>query len=382
MPPGKPQLAARAAMLAAVLGGMGCGASQKSPEPAAQNRVLALSINPRPIPSPATSDIIAAVDLAVSAGVRGTAVTYRWSDLEPSAGRLDVHDLASGVEYFGNGRKLTLLLGIQVLNTTAKETPADLQDVAFDSPTMTARFHALLDAVVPVLNSHVAYLSIGNEVDVYLSRTGEWDAYRRFYEDAASYARSRLPGVKVGVTAISGALAGPDGPRIQALNATSDVWILTYYPLAPDFHPTGPASVASAFPAMVAAAGTKPVVIQELGYPSAALLDSSEQEEADFFANAFTAWEAQGDRIPFVNVFALHDFDPAICPQIASYYGVFGHAEFEAYLCSLGLRRADGTQKAAWPVFVDGAARVGRSSGVNPSSLVVHAPPRGRVGRP
>lgn len=271
-----------------------------------------------------------------------------------------MRDLASGVEYFGNGRKLTLLLGLQVLNTTAKEAPADLQAVAFDSPAMTARFRALLDAVVPVLNGHVKYLSIGNEVDVYLSRTGEWEAYRRFYEDAATYVRTRFPGVKVGVTTIYGALAGPDGTRIRSLNATSDVWIFTYYPLGSDFHPTGPASVGSAFPAMVAAAGAKPVVVQELGYPSAPLLDSSEQEQADFLANAFPAWAAQGDRIPFVNVFALHDFDPALCLQLASYYGVVGHADFEAFLCSLGLRRADGTPKTAWPVFVDGASRLVR----------------------
>ncbi len=37
-----------------------------------------------------------------------------------------------------------------------------------------------------------------------------------------------------------------------------------------------------------------------------------------------------------------------MCDQFAAYHGLPGQANFKAYLCSLGLRRVDGTPKLAW----------------------------------
>lgn len=327
--------------------------------PASGRRVLAISANPRSDPAPVPADVVAAVDLAEDAGARGMFLSERWSVLEPSAGRFDLSDFAKGVEFF-RGRGSTLLVGIQVINTTVRETPPDLHRVAFDAPQMKARFHALIDALAPILGGRVAYLSIGNEVDVYLALTGEWDAYRDFYEDAASYARGRLAGVRVGVTVTyAGGVAGAAATQVKALNAASDVWLVTYYPLASNFHVRLPGDVETALPAMVEAAGGKPVVVQELGYPESNLLGATRELQADFVSRALYTWQAQGGRIPFLNVFLMHDFPEELCGQLASYYGLGRSAEFEAYVCSLGLRERDGTPKLAWQALVDAAAHTG-----------------------
>lgn len=66
------------------------------------------------------------------------------------------------------------------------------------------------------------------------------------------------------------------------------------------------------------------------------------------------AWRRAGVRIPFLNWFALHDFTTAMCQQFGTYYGLPGDANFKAYLCSLGLRRVDGSPKLAWQAMMDG----------------------------
>jgi hypothetical protein len=38
-------------------------------------------------------------------------------------------------------------------------------------------------------------------------------------------------------------------------------------------------------------------------------LRSSEQKQADFVANVYTAWDRAGDKIPFLSFFLEHDID-------------------------------------------------------------------------
>jgi hypothetical protein len=331
------------------------GTTGAEPPPRAGARVLAISTNPRPIPPPTSSDFLAAFDLAAAAGARGGFLSYTWSSLEADAGKLDVRRVRDDIA-FAQSRGLRILLGVQVINTTAKETPADLQNVPFDDARMRARFHTLIDSIASVL-PNVTYLSIGNEVGTYLSSTSGWDAYRAFYTEGAGYIRAKAPTVLVGVTNEYLRAAGPDRSQAAALNAASDIAVFTYYPLGSNFHVTGPTATRSAFPDMLALANGKPVIVQELGYPSASLLGSSEQQQADFFTDAIAQWAAQrSEQMPFLNVFLLHDFTQAQCDAFGVYYALPNSAEFKAFLCSLGLRSVDGTPKAAWAAL-EAAAR-------------------------
>jgi hypothetical protein len=292
--------------------------------------------------------------LASSAGVRGDLVTKPWSGLESNENTFTLGELRGNIA-FAASRGRTVLLGLQLINTTAKEVPADLAATAFDAPAMRARFRALIDSLAPQIRSSVTYLSIGNEVDVYLAaHPDKLTAYEHFYDDAVAYVHTVAPAVKVGVTVTFDGANGAGREAMAALGSTSDVIIMTYYPLGANFSPRGPESVLTDLPRMVTLAGGKPLVLQEVGYPSADLLASSEAEQAQFITNVFTAWREQEQAIPFLSVFLMHDLTPAICDGLGTYYGLPDNAPFEAFLCSLGLRAANGTPKLAWQAFVRG----------------------------
>lgn len=318
--------------------------------PGLAGQQLAISAVPRQQPAPTIQDYIAAADLASSAGARADYESATWSDLATTAGLAKAKD---ALNYAGLARGWDLLFGIRVIDTTVKATPADLVPVPFDSPQMRRRFHALVDALRPVLNGHVRYLSVGNEVDAYLSaHPDQWDAYRGFYSDVVAYIHAVLTGIRVGVTAIFDHTAGAERSQVAALDRLSDVCIFTYYPLGDRFVPRPPDTASRDIPEMVALAAGRPVVIQEVGYPSAGQLSSSEAAQASFVSRVIEAWRGVGAQVPFLNWFALHDFTPSLCQQLSAYYGLPGDANFRAYLCSLGLRRVDGTPKPAWQALL------------------------------
>jgi len=343
-----------AAVLAALFA---CGSDSSGP--AAHTRTLSISASPRQIPPPTASDFVSAFDLVYGAGARGQLIAATWKELEPTAGAIDVSSLVGQLDD-GGDREPTIFVGLQVINTVAKEVPADLADSAFDAVAMRQRFHALIDALATALPGRITYLSIGNEVDGYLESTGQWTAYRAFYEDALDYAHAKLPGVRVGVTGGYEGVVGARHTQMAALNTRSDVIMLTYYPIGADFQVDVPTITRTAFPAMLAAAGRKPVIIQELGYPASPLLGSSDALQAAFFSDAIDQWsQIDGSRMPFVNLFLLHDFTAEECDAFGDYYGIPNNAQFEAYLCTLGLRLADGTPRPAWQAVVDAAREAG-----------------------
>ncbi len=336
---------------------LGCGSD--SAAPGAHGRVLSISTDPPQIPPPTLDDFKAAADLAYNAGARGQLLTATWRELEPTPGAIDVSQLVSQLDY-GGSREATIYVGIQVINTVAKEVPPDLADSAFDAATTRARFHALLDAVAAALPARITYLSLGNEVDGYLQSTNQWTEYRTFYEDALDYAHAKMPGVKVGVTGGYDGVVGSLHAQMALLNTRSDAIMLTYYPIGTNFQVDAPTSARAAFPAMLAAAGSKPVVIQELGYPASPLLGSSDAKQAAFFTDAIEQWSIiDGARMPYVNLFLLHDFTQAECDAFGDYYGIPNNAQFEAYLCTLGLRLADGTPRPAWDAVIVAARNAG-----------------------
>ncbi|MBI1259655.1 MAG: hypothetical protein GC204_19480 [Chloroflexi bacterium] len=317
-------------------------------------QVLGMAQNPPMEPTPQLMDYLNAAQLAHSTGVKGNESTEKWSALESSGGDIQIDDFAEGINGYQSYFHDTAFLGIQVLNTTAKETPSDLMNVPFDDPQMLTRFNAFIDALLAKLAAPPRYLSIGNEVDVYLSaHPQEWAAYKTFYDGAVAHVHQVAPQVQVGVTATYGGLL-QHSDEVTALNQHSDVFILTYYPLKADFSVQSPDAPLTDFPKMVELANGLPVVLQEVGYPSAELLGSSEDAQAQFVTSIFTAWESAGDAIPFLDFFLLTDMSENFCSTLESYYGLT-HPNFHAYLCSLGLRSADGTPKQAWQTFVDEA---------------------------
>lgn len=336
----------------------GCGGDgSESSAPGGSSPVvqrLSLAMNPRAVPPPTTQDFLNAIDLAFSAGVTAATLTYTWSALEPQPQRYALDEVRETIAFY-TARQADIYLGIQVLNTVKRETPSDLLTVPFDAPQMRARFRALLDRLLPLLNARVKYLSIGNEVNVYLeAHPAEWATYQTFYEDALAYSHQQMPRLLVGVTATYGGASGVSQALLARLNTQSDVVIYTYYPLRENFQVQSPQAPLTDFPTMLTLAAGRPVLLQEVGFPTDPLNGSSEALAAAFVSNTLTAWRAAGASMPFLSYFLLHDLDAATCELLQLYYGL-PTPTFKAYLCSLGLRRMDGSPKPGWDRFVAGA---------------------------
>lgn len=357
-------LSGLAFIVACALAACGGGGSSSDTPPTQAPGLLAISASPRTEPPPTATDFIAAIDQVREAGARASFISYTWSKLEPQPEVYDLRELEDAIAYQGRTRGLTLFLGIQMINTVRREVPADLANTPWDAPQMRTRFQSLLDQIIPLFGNSVRYVSLGNEVDVYLEQNPqEWATFQLFFEEAAAYLRARVPGLRVGVTATFDGINGAAAVRFAALNATSDVTILTYYPLTTDFTVRPSSAPATDFPRMLQIAGGKPIVLQEVGYPADALNTSSEAAQAEFVRNVFAEWRGSNGRIALLNYFLLHDIPDSLCDELARYYGVVGDGgRFRSYLCTLGLKRADGAERAAWAALKDAAG----ASGISP----------------
>jgi hypothetical protein len=314
--------------------------------------VFGISTVPRLVPAPGPKDYLDALDEVRAAGAHGSFESASWSDLATPAGLNKLVDALGSVQQHYD----VVLLTLKVIDTTNRTTPPDLAGLAFDAPEVKRRFHAVIDALKPSIGPKVRYVSIGNEVDVYLAaHPATFDAYARFYADAVAYVHATLPGVRVGVTGTFDGARGGFAAKLAQLNQESDVEVLTYYPLGARFVPRSPGTAKPDIAQMLQIAAGRPLVLQEVGYPSATRLSSSEDAQAQFATQVMAAWHAAGDRIPLLNWFALGDLTTDVCDTFTSYYQLPGDPNFSAYLCSLGLRRSDGVPKAAWQAFVDAA---------------------------
>jgi hypothetical protein len=318
-------------------------------------RVLALTDLPPLVGAPSPQEFIDARDLATSVGCSGAVLSYSWPALESTSGVVDAAEL-EGVIEFQEGR--VLYLGIQVLNTTVAELPPDLEGVALDASAVLDRFENFLEQLAPSLE-HMRYLSIGNEVDVYLAlHPDQRPAWLHFLEHAATTARRVAPGILVGTTVTE---RGAEDAGYVELVAGLDVHCVTFY--------HGRSGVDGEFEVADLAArriqelvdgieDDRPVVFQELGHPSHPSL-AGEDEQARFVASAFEGLDAVRTRVPFVNWFLLYDFPPEFVRGQVAYYGLDPEAadDLTAFLGSLGLHRSDGSEKPGWQVFVDASRR-------------------------
>ncbi len=326
-------------------------ASAQTPAPQPLPGRLSISSIPRTEPTPTIQDYIDAAEMAHAAGATGSVITFHWSELEPEPHVFALDDFEGGLGYQRATVDYQSLVGVQLINTTNRETPPDLRETPFGAPEFIERFKALFDVMLPMLAEDVRYFSIGNEVDVYFSlHPDELDAYAGFFVATRDYVHERAPWLAVGVTLTFDGLTA-NAETLAPLIDASDVLIATYYPLGLGGEPD-PTAPLRDIPFLLEAAGDKPLVVQEIGYPASPLLGSSEEDQAAFVHYVFEAWREAGARIPFLNFFLLHDLPASLCTELTGYYGLPNNEVFYEFLCTLGLRQADGTPRLAWPAFV------------------------------
>jgi hypothetical protein len=308
-------------------------------------RLQVLSVAASPAQNMSASE---ALTMVRNAGARGQGVSLHWPAMEPSPGVYDFTE-ANQIDTIQLQGPFRIHVTLGVINTTVRQVPADLASAAFDSPQFEARFQDMLTAFLNQFGSRIDSIAIGNEVDVYLSANPtQWSAYANFYGKVSALVRTLYPSIKVGVTATFGGATDPlTGPLIAGLNSVSDMFMMNYYPLNSNFTPLDPSVVAGDFTEILAASPDKPILLQEVGFPTSTNLGSSEQLQAQFVTNVFSAWIDAGDKIQFLSFFLLHDDTPQACQQVANEFGI-SDPNFVAFFCSLGLRNSDGTDKLGW----------------------------------
>jgi hypothetical protein len=255
---------------------------------------------------------------------------------------------------------MQVMLTIPTLDTTRRTMPDDLLTLPMDDPRVLARFDQLLaDLITPEVATTLDYVSIGNEVDGYLgAHPEELPAFRSFTNHA--YATLRQLGVTAPtcVTLMVPAVLADDTSVADTLLEPCSVVPLTYYPQDPGFQFRDPSTVPAELNRVLSAAGTKPIVFQEIGYASDSANNGSEARQRAFLEAALTTLAFHRDRVLAVNINWYCDIPRSEAESLAQDLYEYapndpGYDAFVGFLASLGLKREDGTAKLAYQTFLD-----------------------------
>lgn len=272
-----------------------------------------------------------------------------WEDIEPDTGQFDQNWMAESLDimnlyYPAVGIPLELVL--TPTNTVVRTVPTELEVLPFDHPDMINGYKRLLDTVFArIPNVELTALNIGNESDVLFGTdASKFQAFQNFLAAVIPHAKALYQQyhgepLLVGTTLTSDGMIHPDQRSLcQDLNSVTDLVSTTYYPLRPDFTVHPPDKVLEDFDSLVLFYGTiNPIYINEAGYPSSAVCNSSETMQAQFFSYLFEAWDQHQEAIPYVTVFKSTDWSQQMVEDLGDYYGIQAPTFLE-FLRTLGVR--------------------------------------------
>jgi hypothetical protein len=290
-----------------------------------------------------------AFNTAKSVGIDFVALTLNWDIIETSPGVYDDTwpDVANAY-YPTQGMKLALILSS--VATVADCRPADLRLLAWNDPSVVQRYKNLVDHVLSRLSAvNLISLSVGSEVDGYLGTdTAKWNEYTDFYSQTSAYVKTKVSSqTSVGVKTTFDSTVTRQPALVQALNASSDAILVTYYPLKADFTVKNPDIVSADFASLTALYPGRKIQFLEIGYPSGTLCISSEELQRRFVENVFSAWDAHDDAVTLVNFEWLHDLSQSEVDWYAEFFGI-SDPRFKEYIKTLGLRYFNGAEKTAF----------------------------------
>ena len=317
--------------------------------------------HPQPVPNsgltpnrfakePLTEAVMKArLQQTVAAGVSYVSGTAKWAELETAPKKYSLE----AIQYFleaASGSNLPVSYTLRIIDTVARDVPSDLRNTDWSDSRMRDRGFALADMVAPLFKDRVRWLSLGYEVDSYLQKhPAEAEHFTEFFAALKARFRKLLPSVEISSTAtFSGIAAFRD--QLRGLNDELDFLSLTYCPLNADFTVRDPAGVPGDFAQMKQVAGTRKIVLQEIGYPTAPATGGSEEKQAEFYRLSFREINRQPEKFAAVNFMNLADLSAGSARQFADFYSYHTPA-FEGVLQTMGLFNQQGEAKEAWSVF-------------------------------
>lgn len=330
-----------------------------TPHPAsADGRLLGIDLT-----QPENGNFSETYYMAKAAGIGFVQLTPGWNDIEPAKGTYkDPQDNLAAANMFYSHEGLRVAFSVSPLDTNINRMPTDLKGKDFNDPEVIGRYDEMMNTTLAKLDGVTLLdVSIGNEVDVSLGNDdAKWSQYTDFFNAAKDSLKAGRPNETVGVKATFYGLTRDNVKHLQALNKNSDVILVTYYPLNPDFTVRDPSVVKEDFDKICTLYPGKQIYFLEAGYPSSTLLNSSDEKQAEFVRDLFAAWDEHKDQITVVNFVYMHDISQADTDRMVGYYGL-NDPKFAAYLGTLGLRTSDDKDKPAWTVFKDEAKTRGFS---------------------
>ena len=328
-------------------------------------------------------DFLRNVRTARDAGARTTDVTFAWDEIERpyDSGAGDASVDASG-DASGDGgparsptqvfhpllhvanlvlsdQRVAATLTIDALDVGGTRAPAELATLALDDPELLTRYERVLDYALGQLpDLDLSALFLASSVDVSLGDDhAKHAAFATFMTNAAAHVHATRPSVKVGFVVTSdGAVARK--AHLASAWAASDVIGVTYLPIDSAAHVRATAEVAGAVASdidalLAAVPSSKPVIVREAGYPTAAANGGGEDGQAAFVAAVLGAWDRHAARIPVLTFRELFDADATTSAALAARHGHSDPA-FLVFLRSLGLQTAD-RAKPAFDALIKGS---------------------------
>jgi hypothetical protein len=312
--------------------------------------LIGLSANPFAT-EPLTPDTVRKhFEQSLSAGVNYIYLSPKWNELESAPGSYKFSDLDFQIGQ-ASRYKVPAVLNIRIVDTGSRAFPKDLENKSFRDPVVRERLLKLLEAMSSHLRGQVRYVMIGNEIDGYFKGHRDQVAdYAALFRAGADKVKQIVPGVPVSTTITFDGTSLADS-LFKGLLGECDFFSVTYYPLRPDFTVRDPGDVAKDISKIIAAAGGKPILLQEVGYPSGSLNGSSEEKQAQVFGNVLDQLNAHRAQFIGANFFLMSDLSDPVVDGLAQYYSLPNADRFKSFLKTLGMFDGEGHPKKSWEAF-------------------------------
>lgn len=278
-----------------------------------------------------------------------------WASLEPAT---QSYSLSATQDFVNTARaaNLQVLYTLRVVNTVARDVPADLQAKAWNDPLMKSRLLALITKLAPILKGQTRWITIGYEADGYFSsRPQEMAAFVELFKAAKAKFKELIPGVEVSTT-LTHFTIGSFPANYSTLNAELDFISVNYSPLRHDLTVADPGVIPVEFQTIKQTAAGRKVVLQEFACPSGTAAGSSPEKQAEAFRVAFQEIWKESETFAAVSVMMLADLSDAETQKFAEFYGLQTEA-FKSALQTLGLHDKAGQPKPGWAIVKDYASR-------------------------